>query len=506
MSETPPLLEFKNVSKRFGDVVANTDISFRILAGSIHGIIGENGAGKSTAMKILFGLYQPDEGEIFLRGEKLSLHSPRDAMKAGIGMIHQHFMLAETLTALDNILLHDKEKSFFLNRQKRKSALQALAKNFGFEIDLERKIHELSVGQQQRIEILKILSQNSEIIILDEPTAVLTPQEIENLFENLRHLKKMGKTILIITHKLNEVLNITDQVTVFRQGRVVANRVTSRTQMDELAELMIGYRPAAPPTRTSVIDSSQTILKIAQLSAQRDSHRVQDLNFKLSRKEIVGIAGVEGNGQDVLIRSILDPLSLRPQLNGTIHLLGQPIHKKSALQIREAGVGAFPEDRLRYGVLPQRPLHENFLLGLHRFKKYMRGPFIHFPKLFAETHKALTDYDVRPQNIYHPIDKMSGGNQQKLVVARELSHGPSFILAAQPTRGVDIGAVQFIHQQLRESRDQGAGILLISSELDELLQLCDRIFVLFKGKLVAEFSKSQFDSYKIGAAMGGKTS
>jgi simple sugar transport system ATP-binding protein len=499
-----PLIEFKNITKTFGAVTANSDISFSVEPGTLHGIIGENGAGKSTAMKMLFGLYRPDSGQMRVKGHEVSFSSPTDAMQAGIGMVHQHFMLAEPFSALDNIILHDKSGGFLLRRKQRLQALEELARSFGFTMNLSRPVAELPVGLQQRVEILKILSQESDIIILDEPTAVLTPQEVEALFANLKKLKALGKTILIITHKLKEVMNLTDRVTVFRQGQVVAERRTADTNAEELAELMIGHRLSQAPERITRPDENEKILTIEKLSTGFDSHYLHEVSLEVRAGEIVGIAGVEGNGQDVLIRSLLDPLSLsRREFQGKILLKGHEIQNQSASAIREKGVGAFPEDRLRFGVLAQRPVYENFLLGLHRFREYTRGPFLNKKKLLQKTAEALQTYDIRPRSATHLVGQMSGGNQQKLVVARELSHNPSFILAAQPTRGVDIGAIDFIHSQLRRRRDEKAGILLISSELDELLTLSDRILVLFKGRLVAAFSRAQFDALKIGAAMGG---
>lgn len=495
------MLEFRGISKSFGAVKANQDLSFKIPSGSVHAIIGENGAGKSTAMKILFGLYRPDDGEIFIDGKEVDFSSPREAMKSGIGMVHQHFMLGEPFSALDNILLHQ-ENPFWLRRDRTKAELSELAARYGFDVDLDKNVEDLPVGIQQRLEILKILSQNSDIIVLDEPTAVLTPQEIENLFINLKALQAQGKTIVIITHKLKEVLRWSDNVTVFRQGRVVAERKTSETSADELAELMIGHRPASPQERKSA-PLTTTALDIRALSARQGNHAIQDIRLRVHGREIVGIAGVEGNGQDVLIQSLLDPSSL-DEVRGDVLISGRAIRGLSTREIRDMGVGAFPEDRLRYGVLNGRPLYENFLLGFQNKREWRWGPFLNWSRIKRNTKEALKKFSVSPDNPEYAMGRLSGGNQQKLVVARELSRNPSFVLAAQPTRGVDIGAIEFIHDELRQLRDQGTGTLLISSELDELLALSDRILVLFKGHIVAEFSRAEFDSSKIGAAMGGK--
>lgn len=488
---TIPAIEFKGVSKYFGAVRANSDISFSVAKGSIHAIVGENGAGKSTAMKILFGLYKPNGGEILLHGQKVEFSSPIDAMAAKIGMVHQHFMLAEPLSALDNILLHQKGSAFsILPRKEQKKRLEVIADHYGFNLDLSAKVADLSVGEQQRLEILKILSQDSEILILDEPTAVLTPQEVQDLFKNLRRLKDEGKTILIITHKLKEVMALTDEVTVFRAGRIVGSKKTVDTNTGDLAEMMVGHRLQNPQERSTSIDLAHTTLKFSQVSARLGTQAIQNISLAVYSREIVGIAGVEGNGQNVLIRALLDKQSLeKGSFSGEISIDGS--------------LAAFPEDRLRFGVLPSRPVYENFILGQHTRPLFSTGFLLKGRDIVQQTQDAMNTYDIRPHNPLLPFEKLSGGNQQKLVVARALSQKPQVILAAQPTRGVDIGAIEFIHNQLRSARDAGAGVLLISSELDELMTLSDRIVVLYKGKLVAEFSRSQFDEIALGTAMGG---
>lgn len=488
MSVTPSV-EFRKVSKSFGAVQANKDISFSVASGEIHGIVGENGAGKSTAMKMLFGLYQADEGKILVNGQEAQLTSPLDAMTYKIGMVHQHFMLAEPLTALDNILLQQKGSAFsILPRAEQKKRLDEIAVRYGFQINLNSKVEDLSVGEQQRLEILKVLSQDSQIIILDEPTAVLTPQEVQDLFKNLRLLKDEGRTIIIITHKLKEVLRLTDSVTVFRAGQVTAVRKTSETSIEDLAELMVGRRLHQSTERTTTVDTSKVLLSVKELRTHAGSQFIEGINLQVRAGEIVGIAGVEGNGQDVLIRALTDQSALdEKSLHG---------------EIKSQGIwGSFPEDRLRFGVLAKRPLYENFLLGQQ--KRFARGPFLKIKELMTATKAALEAYDVRPRNEKAALQNLSGGNQQKLVVARALSQNPDLILAAQPTRGVDIGAIDFIHSEIRKCRDRGAGVLLISSELDELMTLSDRILVLYQGKIAAEFVRGQFDEIALGAAMGG---
>lgn len=488
---TIPAVEFKGVSKWFGDCCANADISFSVAPGTIHAIVGENGAGKSTAMKMLFGLYRPSGGEIFVHGKVSQFQSPIDAMTAKIGMVHQHFMLAETLSALDNILLQQKGSPLsLLPRKEQKQKIDGIAARYGFHMNLNAKVEDLSVGEQQRLEILKILSQDSEILILDEPTAVLTPQEVLDLFKNLRLLRDQGKTILIITHKLKEVMNLTDFVTVFRAGRVIGNKKTSETTSEELAEMMVGRRLQKPSERKSEIIHTVQLLKMQNVNANIAGQTLEDLNLSVSSKEIVGIAGVEGNGQDALIRSLLDRHKLKKSaVQGEITLKGR--------------LGSFPEDRLRFGVLPSRPVYENFILGQQRKPTFAQGLFLKGKEIIAKTQEAMNTYDIRPHNPLLPFEKLSGGNQQKLVVARALSQKPDFVIAAQPTRGVDIGAIEFIHNEIRKARDEGAGVLLVSSELDELMTLSDRILVLYKGRMVAEFNRSEFDEIALGKAMGG---
>jgi simple sugar transport system ATP-binding protein len=499
-----PAVEFKNIRKQFGAVQANDAVSFSVARGSIHGIIGENGAGKSTAMKILFGFYEADSGEILVHGKAAQLTSPTEAMAAGIGMVHQHFMLAEPVTALDNILLQQPGSLFSkLPRAAEKARLEKLAHQYGFDLNLEATVESLSVGAQQRLELLKILSQNSDIIILDEPTAVLTPQEVQDLFVNLRALRDQGKTILLITHKLKEVMALTDEVTVFRAGRVIGSKKTASTNSSELAEMMVGRRIATPQERSTHIGDKE-ILCFNKVSASLGEQHIENIDFKVHAGEIVGIAGVEGNGQNVLIRALLEPSAIsKKSFKGDIQINGQSLAKKSAQAIRALGVGAFPEDRLRFGVLISKNLVENFLLGRQRLKKFLKGGFLNHKLLMEETNQALKNYDIRPPDASLTLGQLSGGNQQKLVVARELADKPSLIVAAQPTRGVDIGAIEFIHGQLRKARDNQAAVLLISSELDELLTLSDRLLVMYKGQVVKEFRRQDFNETQIGAAMGG---
>lgn len=500
-----PAVEFTGIHKQFGDCISVQKLSFSVAAGSIHAIVGENGAGKSTSMKILFGLYQPDHGTLKVHGKEVSFHSPTEAMNLGIGMVHQHFMLAEPLSALDNILLFQKNTKAFqlLSRREHRARLQKLAEEYQFDINWDVPVQQLSVGTQQRIEILKILSQDSKIIILDEPTAVLTPQEIDDLFKNLRKLKAEGRTIIIITHKLKEVMAVADAVTVLRAGTATANKKIADTSVEDLAEHMVGrkIKNLSLSKRTQFADQ-KFVMKMTDVNHSDKHGSLTHVNLQVRTGEIVGIAGVEGNGQDQLIHALLDPHHLK--IKGQIEIQSQSTVKLNAAQVRALGLAAFPEDRLRFGVVSERPLYENFMLGYHNSAEYSRFGFLQFKNIFARTSAAVEKFDVRPRDIQKPIGKLSGGNQQKLVVARELQNNPDFILAAKPTRGVDIGAIEFIHEQLLEARNRGAGILLVSSELEELMTLSDRILVLFKGQIVAEFLRSNhYNEIEIGAAMGG---
>ncbi|MCX7978539.1 MAG: ABC transporter ATP-binding protein [Bdellovibrionaceae bacterium] len=490
-----PAVEFQSVCRSYGSVRANADVSFRVESGTIHGIVGENGAGKSTAMKLLFGLEQRDSGRILVHGQEVHFRSAAEAMRAGIGMVHQHFMLAGPMSVLDNLLLFQEGKAWdLLDRNKSKEIYSLIAAKFGMEIDFDKKISDLSVGEQQRVEILKILSQNTNIIILDEPTAVLTPQEVEALFVQLRKLKNEGKTILVITHKLKEVLSITDNISVFRRGTVVGEFRTKDTSLEDLATAMVGKRnaPLRPVARAQ---EDAFVLELQNLKT--DVLDIQTLAVRSG--EILGVAGVEGNGQQELIQILACPSEISGQ--GLLTVCGNDASTLTTAQIRDLGVSFFPEDRLRYGVLPESSATENFLLGNQNL---FSGPLLNWKKIRYLTRQTMEKFAVQPPDPDLAIGRFSGGNQQKFVVGRELWRNPSLVIAAHPTRGVDIAAADFIHEQLLEARQRGAGVLLISTELDEHLLLADRLVVLYKGRIVAEFSRDKFCEEKIGAAMAGK--
>jgi simple sugar transport system ATP-binding protein len=502
-----PAVELRGLTKQFGSVLANAGVNLRVEAGTIHGVIGENGAGKSTAMKLLYGMLRPDAGEILIGGKKCVWASPSDAIARGIGMVHQHFMLAGPYSALDNILLGAEPlRRGVIDRRGARARLEALARQYGLPVDWDRPIEQLPVGVQQRVEILKLLYRAANILILDEPTAVLTPQETYDLFSNLTKLRAEGKTVLLVTHKLKDVMSFTDRVTVFRGGRVTGEVETSRTNPQELANLMVGRKVvlniAVPPAHPRAEPAIEVMgLSLAGLAGSRG--RLSDLSFSIRRGEIVGVAGVEGNGQSELLQALLHPRDPQCRTTGTVQFLGEDVTAWSPLRIRDLGVAVIPEDRLQEGLLLERPVSENFLLGLQRSPAFSRAGFLDLRGLAQTAARAMADYDVRPPDLTLPAGKLSGGNQQKLIVAREFQRQPRALIAAQPTRGVDVGAIEFIHTRIIRARDEGAGVLLVSSELDEILTLSDRILVMFEGRIVAEFRRGEVTERELGLKMGG---
>lgn len=500
-SRSPVAVEFKGLTKRFGALTANDSISLSVRTGTVHALIGENGAGKSTAMNMLYGVHQPDGGEILLHGEPVHFKNPRDAIARGIGMVHQHFRLARPFSALDNMILGDEGGALALvNRQEAFSKLQSLSLQYNMAVDWLAPVEKLPVGIQQRIEILKLLYRKSSIMILDEPTAVLTPSEVDTLFEQLRSFAAEGKTIIVVTHKLREVMQFSDEVTVFRQGRSVAHRETSKTSSEELAELMIGRSVQllkAPPPSQSL--SHDVALELDRV----ESKALSSLSIQVRRGEILGIAGVEGNGQSALIEAILDPSNSNARKSGRITLFGHDATKYSRAKVRRQGVALIPEDRHRQGLLLEEPMIENFLLGLEGDSRFSRRGMLDMGAIRTACEQGVESFDVRPRDLNAKLGGLSGGNQQKLIIARELVRKPGLVIAAQPTRGVDIGAIERIHRELIALRDQGVAILLISSELDEILGLSDRVAVIYQGRIVSETPRSQCDERSLGLAMGG---
>jgi simple sugar transport system ATP-binding protein len=492
------IIEMRGITKRFGEVVANNNINLAIPSQTIHAIVGENGAGKSTIMKILYGFYNADEGEIFIDGERRAIRNPHDAIALGLGMVHQHFMLVPPMTVTENIILGAEPGGERIDYQKAEEAIRRLSNDFGFDINPNSLVEDLSVGQQQRVEVLKALYRGARLLILDEPTAVLTPQEVEEFFRILRSMREQGKTIIIITHKLSEVLSLSDNVTVMRDGKVVGERKTAETNAAELARLMVGRdvllrveKPEAKP--------EDVVLAVKNLQLQPGT----EVSFEVRAGEIVGIAGVEGNGQTELIEILA---GLRHAAQGSFALNGRECAKRSAREIKELGVAHIPEDRHQRGLLLDFALTDNAILGTHyRAPAASSLGLLDDAAIEDKTKRLIRDFDVRPPNPALPAKALSGGNQQKLIIGREFDLHPKLLLVSQPTRGVDIGAIEFIHRKLVELRDRGAAILLVSAELDEVLSLSDRILVMYQGRIVGEVDPQQVDQEEIGLMMtGGK--
>jgi simple sugar transport system ATP-binding protein len=481
-------IELVGINKSFGAVHANRDIHLAVPRGTIHGIIGENGAGKSTLMSILYGFYEADSGDIKVNGSKVAIRTPNDAISHGIGMVHQHFMLVENFSVLENIIL-GAEGEALLNRSiaKARAELHRLERDYGLEVDPDAIIEELPVGLQQRVEILKALYRGADILILDEPTGVLTPAEADHLFRILRQLKDEGKTILLITHKLREIMAVTDNVSVMRQGQMVATRKTADTTVEELAELMVGRRVLLHVEKGEAKPGAVK-LSVRDLTVRdaRGVTMVEGVSFDVRGGEIVGIAGVAGNGQSELLETIT---GIRKAVSGTVMLDGKPIDVSGATDpgdLRDRGLAHVPEDRHHVGLVLPFMEHENAILGYHDEAEYARGPFLDRSRILADSVAKIEKYDIRPPNPNLKTANFSGGNQQKIVLAREMEQDPGVLVVGQPTRGVDVGAIEFIHKRLIDMRDQGKAVLLVSVELDEIRSLSDRILVMFDGRIVGE--------------------
>jgi simple sugar transport system ATP-binding protein len=503
-----PALEMRGITKRYPGVLANNHIDLEVRPGEIHALLGENGAGKSTLMNILYGLATPDEGEILLDGEVVSIGGPSDAIRRGISMVHQHFMLVPVLTVAENILLGDEtmRDAIFLDRGDAERRIRELGQRFGFEIDPDEKVGRLSVGWQQRVEILKALYREARILVLDEPTAVLTPQETKEIFTVLRRLRDEGHSIIFISHKLYEVLEIADRITVIRRGRVVGQRIPSETNEDDLAELMVGREVQLTVDR-GTSHPGAAALTVENLVVRNDRGRevVHDLSFEVRTGEIFGIAGVAGNGQDELVEAIT---GLRRPASGHIRLDDQDISAAGPRELHDLGVAFVPADRHRFGLVLSFPLTDNIVLNDYFAQPFARGLVRDEDAVLAHAEKQILEFDCRTPSATVTAGTLSGGNQQKLVVAREFCRDLKLLVLDQPTRGLDVGSVEFIHRQTIAKRDAGTAVLLVSAELDEVLELSDRIGVLYRGKLVAILDGREADREQVGLLMatGGRGS
>jgi ABC-type uncharacterized transport system ATPase subunit len=500
-----PIIDMQNITKVFPGIIANDAISLSLMEGEIHALLGENGAGKSTLMSVLFGLYTPEGGQIKKYDDVIQIKDPNDANRYGIGMVHQHFKLVEVFTVLDNILLgaEPMENALFIDRKKAKEDIVSLSNRYKLKIDVDAKIEDISVGMQQRVEILKMLYRKNNILIFDEPTAVLTPQEIEELMKILNDLKNEGKSILFISHKLNEIMAISDRVTVLRKGKAVGTFITKETTPKALSTLMVGrditFEVAKKPV--NVGNTQLELSHLSYISPRTKKALLSDVSFSVRSGEIVGIAGIEGNGQSelaYLIAGLLHPS------DGHIHLKGQDITHRSVRYRNDAGLAHIPEDRHKYGLILDDPLFSNLSM-----KKYHKDPFqkngILNKKASLELAESLIhSFDVRSgQGIYSLTRSLSGGNQQKAIIAREIDTNSDVMLAVQLTRGLDVGAIEYIHQHMLRQREEGKAILMISLELDEIMKLSDRILVMYNGQIVAELNPKQTTKEEIGLYMAG---
>ena len=498
------MLELRNITKRFGDVLANDHVNIKVEAGTIHAIVGENGAGKSTAMRIAYGFYTADSGEILINGQVREIRTPHDAIAAGIGMVHQHFMLVDTMSVAENIVLGaEPGTALALDLATASAQIHQLSEEFKLSVDPNALIENLSVGQQQRVELLKALYRKAQLLILDEPTAVLTPQEVEEFFAILRGMREQGKTIVIITHKLSEVLAISDEVTVMRDGKVVGRVRTKDTNAAELARLMVG-REVLLRVEKADATIGEARLRVIDLSVKvGDTARVDKVSFDVRAGEIVGIAGVEGNGQTELIEALAG-LVAPSQLSGTVMFEGRKITNDNARARRELRIAHIPEDRHRRGLLLEFSLAENSILGVHYrppVTAYPGNIFLDSAAIQRRTNEIIQGFDVRPANAQLPARALSGGNQQKLIIGREFKLDPKLLLVSQPTRGVDIGAIEFIHRKLVALRDGGCAVLLVSAELEEVTSLADRLLIIHKGRIVGEVDPKAATIEEIGLLM-----
>ncbi|WP_333781400.1 ABC transporter ATP-binding protein [Brevibacillus thermoruber] len=492
----------RGITKRFPGIVANDNINLVVKKGEIHALLGENGAGKSTLMNILFGLYQPDEGEILINGKPVHITSPNVANELGIGMVHQHFMLVETFTVTENIVLGNEPKNGLqIDIRRAVKEVEELSRKYGLKVDPTAKIADISVGMQQRVEILKTLYRGADILIFDEPTAVLTPQEIQELIEIMHNLVKEGKTIILITHKLKEIMAVCDAVTIIRRGKVIDSVAVKDTNPDELAAKMVGREVTfkvdkKPPQPKEVILSVENVTAMGN----RGVNALNGISFEVRAGEILGIAGVDGNGQSELIEVLT---GLRKASGGRILLKGQDITNRLPREISEAGLSHIPEDRHKRGLVLDFTMSENMVLETYFHPRFNKNGFLDYAAIDKHASKLIEEFDVRTPSIHTKARALSGGNQQKAIIAREVDKDPDLLIAAQPTRGLDVGAIEFIHKRLVEQRDKGKAVLLISLELDEVINVSDRIAVIYEGQIVGIVDAKSTTEQELGLMMSG---
>ncbi len=501
---TTPMLTMTGITKRFPGVVANDSVDLTVLPGQVHTLLGENGAGKSTLMKILYGLYLPDEGTIELNGERVDITSPTDAIRQGIGMIHQHFMLVPTLTVAENVALGLGGRRGLADMRPIKARILEVSEHYGLHVDPDAYIWQLAVGERQRAEILKALYRDAELLVLDEPTAVLTPPEVDDLFVTLRQMQADGKGLIFISHKLHEVMDLSDEITVLRNGKVSGHTRPSESSREHLAELMVG-RPVELTRTVPLQDAGDIQLAVDDLDVvgDRGNLAVKDLSIQVRSGEIVGVAGVSGNGQRELAEAIF---GLRPVARGEVTIAGAPVASPAPDAVRSMGLSYVPEERMRDGAIGEFTVAENLMLVDYKTDPYTKNGLLNQSAIDERCERLAAEYRVKTPTIDTPTKNLSGGNIQKVVIAREFSCGATALVVAQPTRGVDIGAAEYIHERLLEQRADGAAILLISEDLDEVMELSDRIIVLLEGEIMGEVARADFNVNDIGLLMSGVTS
>jgi len=498
-------VEMRHISKKFPLVTANDGVNFSVRSGEIHALVGENGAGKSTLVNILYGLLRPDSGTLLINGQEVQLSNPGDAIKLGIGMLHQHFMLISPFTVAENVVLgHEPSISGFVDTARANDIVRELSQQYGLKVDPTAKVETLSVGIEQRVEIIKVLYRGAQILVLDEPTAVLTPQEAEELFEIMRSLKRQGKTIIFITHKLHEVMAISDSVTVMRHGKVVGTVAVKDTSRQEMATMMVGRQVLLRVHHTPA-DPGEIVLSVKNLNAlsSKNLPALRDISFDVRQGEIFSIAGVEGNGQSELVEVLT---GLRRAQSGRVELSGRVVTNFSPRDIREKGACHIPEDRQRRGLVLDFSVAQNMVLGIHYrppFVRRMLLDVINFGSIRKKAKHLIEEFDIRPRDHENLAGNLSGGNQQKVIVAREFDQNPKLLIAAQPTRGIDVGSIEFIHQRLLKARDDGKAVLLVSADLEEIMSLSDRIAVMYEGQIVDILEPADATEARIGMMMTG---